>query len=183
MSFQKYLDVNRKAIFDKLDRVTIIESDGKKLYIANDIIDAISELKIRDKRLINDWTEEYIKIVKYAKPNDQIRTYRVFTKEGITKYLAEGKIYSYKNACEYFGISFTNKQYNTWENDLNKFQLTDGNHDLRKILRWIYEKKKSCERFPDEISWTDLIKKIENSNTDYNTEKLQWLKNNWSGRL
>lgn len=178
MSIQKFLDVNRKAIFDKLDTVIVIKPDQSdaKLYLVNDVIDAISELKVRDKRLVNDWSDDYIGLVKYAKPGDQMRTYRAFTQLGITRYLAEGKIYSYKNACEWFGTVPKNKQHEVWESDLKKYQLADGSHDLRKILRWVYEKKKSCERFPDEITWRQLIKRIEDGSAEYNTDKLNWLK-------
>ena len=57
---EELLELNKKGLFNRLDKVQHI----KDLYVANDLIEVLSTQKERDKRLINDYTDEEIKTYK-----------------------------------------------------------------------------------------------------------------------
>jgi hypothetical protein len=156
----KLLSINKSAISNKLDKVKRIKyKNGNTLYSCNDMIEFLSESKSRDKRLINDYTKEQV-VVRNIDVSGVLRACRFFTILGIERYLNEGKIYSYSNACAYFFIPVKNKKHEQYSLELTKCQV--GNkYDTKKLLRWLFEKRKSIKSLGIETTIADVVECLE----------------------
>jgi hypothetical protein len=163
-----FILVNQRALFTKLDTVRKID----KLYNCNDIIEILSESKARDMRLINDYDISEV-VIKKVFINTQTRRLRYFTLLGIAKYLHEGKIYSYANACAYFSVQPINKEHAKWKKTVDSY-VVDGLFATGNILKWLFEKKKSCMALDNYIS-IDKLKVYLDSTNGYNEERAKWL--------
>lgn len=163
------LAVNKQAINKKLDAVKRVNDNSCILYNCNDIIDALSDAKVRDKRLINDYGKEYV-LVRSIKIKNVSRACRFFTLKGIERYLNEGKIYSYKNACEYFSISDRNKQHDKYKEQLEKCKESEEYYNTKKILKWLYEKRKSIKALGETTTIKNLLEYIEFDIKKYNSK-------------
>ena len=101
---ESLLELNKQALFARLKSVQRIN----ELYVANDIIDVLSSQKNTDKTLLNSYNEDEIRVNKIYRESGT-RLVRMLTKKGVERYLLEGKVLDYKNACEYFNIKPVDK--------------------------------------------------------------------------
>lgn len=174
MNIDNLLDFNKKGIFDKLSKIRTIKINQLVYYLCNDVIDILSESPVRDKRLINDYESDEV-VIRKKYINNVLRECRFFTIKGIERYLYEGKVFNYKNACDYFGVNVKNKQYEKWKADIDKI-LISGVFQTKTILKWLYEKRKSIKTLGEQISTSDLIKWLDGvEDDDINQNKQKWL--------
>ena len=165
---EEFILINQRALFSKLDTCRKIDN----LYNCNDIIEILSESKSRDVRLINDYDISEV-VIKKVFVDSQYRRMRYFTQLGICKYLHEGKIYSYTNACAYFSVIPINKEHLKWKKTVDAF-IVDGSFITSNILKWLFEKKKSCVALGVYVSIDKLKIYLDSTNT-YNKERAKWL--------
>lgn len=147
--FEDLLELNYKELHEQLSTVECI----KKTYKANDLIEILSEKKESDKRLINDYhmPSELINR-KVIGSNGCIRTCRFLTIKGIERYLSEGKVYAYENACKFFGIKPISLQEKKWIKELEKMSVGEAADDdesktqynTNMLLKWLFGKRKMC---------------------------------------
>ena len=160
-------EINKNAIFKKIDN--IINKDGS--VKCNDLIDAISQSKESDKRLINGWSNDLINC-KILKCNNVMRKCRVFTPIGIIKYIHIGKIYSYKNVCLYFKTEPIDEKIN----EINKCMKTKKIFYTKKIMKWLFEKRKQNKILGEEVFINEFLIWIKNyDDEDINKEKQKYL--------
>ncbi len=133
MSLKK---VNRDAIYDRLDNLKRVDGCLK----CNDVFNALSSSITRDKRLINDYTEDEV-VLKYDLVNKRSVKSRYFTPEGMSRYIHEGKIICYEIVCEYFDINPIDKDIET----IMGFMINDKTFETKLILKWLFGKKKSVK--------------------------------------
>jgi hypothetical protein len=164
----KLLDYNRQALFEKLRQVQVI--DGT--YKVNDIIDCLSSNKERDRRYVNKFEEDEI-VIKNIKSKGYIRKVRFFTIRGIERYLNEGKVFSYKNACEFFKIA-PRDLVEEKELDLLKTMYDSDIFQTKQILKWIFEKRKQIKKLGETCTIAELLEVLEEYDID--AHKLQLLK-------
>lgn len=166
----KLSELNRNAIFEKLSNLPVIENTIR----CNDLIDAISTAKERDKRLINNYTKEEMITMKVL-VNGKIKNCRMFTELGIARYVQEGKIYSYENVCQYFEIPIKNP----FDQEIKKC-FEGKQFNTKKILKWLYEKRKQDKNLPELIEpkqfviWLKQVKKSAKK-SDMNQLKKQYI--------
>jgi hypothetical protein len=167
----KLLEINRLGIYKKLDSVTCIKVNNEVLYKCNDVIDAISDAKVRDKRLINDYGVDIM--VLQCRVGKRLISCRFFNTNGIKRYLNEGKIYDYQNACSYFKIEPRDLE----KEKLNK-ELTQCGNNTKKLLKWLYEKRKCVMKLGDVVNYKELVKWIEDNDEmdNINLDKFNYLK-------
>ena len=117
-------EINKTGLHSKLKKAVVI--DG--CYKANDIIGVLSNNIERDKRLINDYEEDEV-VVKKTKCGHYMRSARFFTQKGIERYLSEGKLFSYENACLFFKVQTKNTNYLKWDKQFEKIKECDPESD------------------------------------------------------
>ena len=110
-------EINKTGLHSKLKKAVVI--DG--CYKANDIIGVLSNNIERDKRLINDYDEDEV-VVKKTKCGHYMRSARFFTQKGIERYLSEGRLFSYENACLFFKVQTKNTNYLKWDKQFEKIK-------------------------------------------------------------
>ena len=102
---KELLEINRRAIYAKINKVYKKILGDTTYFLANDIIYSVSEAIARDKRLISDYDDDQVVILMHKS-----KYCRFLTIKGIQRYVHEGKIYSYVNVCQYFNVAPHNKQ-------------------------------------------------------------------------
>jgi len=139
------IEFNKKSLFRKLENCVKVQCDNKVGWVCNEIIDILSDKKSTDRRLINDYLEDEV-FTQVVSVDNLIRKYRIFTLKGIERYLYEGHIYNYNNACEFFGIIPRDK-------NLDKLKTTYiGKEFIKsKILRWLFGKQKTVRSMPSSV--------------------------------
>jgi hypothetical protein len=158
---------NKKAIFSKLDNIIVetqlydpIQKKERLIYRCNTVIDQISTKPVRDKRLISDYNDDEVICIRSNVDTDKKRKYRYFTIKGLERYIHEGKIYGYNNVCEYYGFTPIDKEM-LYIVELFK----EGLCEQKKLLKWVFGKRKQNIRLPDKITlnefadWLDQYKK------------------------
>ena len=164
------LDYNKSELFKKLDALKKIE----ELYPANDLIDIVSTNKERDKRLINEYTPDEL-VVRKTIRGGYTREVRFFTHTGISRYITEGKIFSLKNVCEYFKIPYKDPAEEKIKESLAKIKKINGKYKTSMILKWLFDKRKSCKELSEYIDLPTVIEFAETHNAD--SDKITMLKN------
>lgn len=156
------LNLNKKTIFDKLDKIPVYDGYIK----CNDLFDAISTAIIRDKRLINSYNGEdskYSEVVRKMIPVGKTkRKCRCFTTRGIARYIHEGKLINYKTVCEYYGVEPIDREIEI----LRKMLIKDDVFDTKKILKWLFGKRKQIKQLGKTININVLciwLNKYENN--------------------
>jgi len=162
------IDLNKKSIQSKIDTLKIIDD----CYPANDLICILSDSIERDKRLINEYLDSEV-VLKKVKKDSYSKWIRYFTKSGLIRYLHEGKIFSYINACEIFNVKPINKKHIEWDTFLNKCINSDGEYNVSSVLKWLFEKRKSCKSLGTYCALTDIVNFA--SNFDIDEDKLSYL--------
>jgi len=152
IQMQKLKNINRDAIFEKLANLKVIENTIQ----CNALINAISTAVSRDKKLINNYSQNEVIVSLIKTDNNKLRYCRMFTVDGIKRYVHEGKIYSYLNVCEYFGI----KPIDKLAVELKKCMTDNGLFITIKILRWLFETQKRTTKLPKKTSYEKLIEWI-----------------------
>lgn len=179
MDINSLLAINKKAIFDKLDKVEKKDNTYKVI----DLIAALSTSIDRDRGIVNNYLPDEV-FIRRVKCNGILRAARFFTLKGIARYLHEGKIYSYKNACEYFKVEPKDLEEEKLLNELKDMKVNslDGSvlYDTKRLLRWLFEKRKSAKHLGDECSATTMLEYIDSLDEDelmiVNSRKLKILK-------
>jgi hypothetical protein len=140
ISLPTLVDLNVTSLHNKIAAVKNIRGT----YRANDLIDVVSESPERDKRLINSYATDEV-MIRRIKCKGYLRTTRFFTKKGIARYVVEGKLFNYKNVCAFFGIEPRDLEREKLEQELADLQDDDDPnlYDVKKVLRWLFEKRKS----------------------------------------
>lgn len=135
MDFKELLELNRNELFKTLDNV---KKYHNKYWRCDDIFEALSTSRVSDKRLINDYNDEEV-FTMSIKVGNVTRSCRVFTKHGLIRYIHEGKISDYENACAWIGVNPKNKLLET----VQKFINDDKEFKTAQILKWLFEKRKA----------------------------------------
>ena len=156
MCMESLVDLNKKALHDKLANVDTKKLKNGTVYNANDVIDILSTHKDRDKRLINDYSNEEVLILK-SKRKGYLRSSRFFTITGISRYLLEGKIFAYKNACSFFNIEPQNIEYIKYNEQLCNIKDDNGAYNTKALLKWLFGKRKSFKLLGDSCSIIDVL--------------------------
>lgn len=177
------LELNKQGLHTRLAKVQHV----KDLYVASDLIDTLSNQKERDRRLINDYSEDELKTYKIQRPGG-LKTVRMLTKKGIERYLHEGKLFDYNNACSYFSVIPIDKVKQGYIADLESF-LSNTNttkkdnvkkdtikkYDTKKLLKWLFGKRKMCKALGDQTSIAEVLE-IFGTSEDADQPKLEFLK-------
>lgn len=173
MDYESLIKLNKEHLYAKLDKVQKIN----KLYVAGDLIEVVSQQKERDKRIINGYTQDEL-VTHKIKRKDGLKTVRMFTKAGIARYLAEGKLYDLKSTSEYFSIQVVKpdplaeslkkchvelEQQDEVKNDETtkdkvKHAEPQKLYKTKALLKWLFGKRKSCKQLGET---TDLASVIE----------------------
>ena len=171
MNFQSLLAANKTALFTKLDAVQKI----KELYVANDIINVLSSHASRDLSIISAYSDEEVKIFT-TKRATGLKAVRFFTRQGLIRYLHEGKLINYQLACEYFGVAPLDKQSIEFANYLRSIYDADSNkYKTSTLLRWLFNKRKTCKSLGDYTTINDVLDTFGNSD-EIDESKLNYLK-------
>ena len=151
------IDINRNYLKDSISTLDIIDN----CYPANDLIDILSDSKERDKRLISDFKHDELIIKKVNRidiKNQKVkRNIRYLTVKGVERYLTEGKIFSYKNACDIFGFTLIDKQHIEWDLYISKCKNETGEFNVNMILKWLFDKRKSCRHLGKYATIEEII--------------------------
>lgn len=164
--------LNRDAIHEKLKTVHKIVDN----YVANDLIDAISTHKERDKRMINNWEDDEVFIQKTVR-GTSMRLVRLFTLKGIARYLREGKVYSYENLCDYFNVQAIDKELEQFKKELETIKNDDTYH-TNKILKWLFESRvqaKALGAYTTKEKLSKWLNDCPRDTSSINKKKLQLL--------
>ena len=136
----------------------------------NEIINAISTSVARDKRIINGYSKDEM-VTQKIKVNGVLRNCRMFTIQGIERYIQEGNIYSYENVCEYFGVDTLdpkNKEIIKYMDKKNKF-IT------KKILKWLFGKRKQDKSLGKSIKYDELVEWMKDYEDDIDDDKYKFV--------
>lgn len=169
VTYNTLLDLNKTALHTKLKNQ--VQKIGD-LHVTNDIIDALSNQKERDRRLVNDYTEDEIKTYT-IKRTSGLKSVRMFTKKGLERYVHEGKLYDYANACRYFNIPPINQQTIEYNKFLESIE-SDKKYKTNSLLKWLFGKRKMCKAL-GEYCTIDEILGIFKESKDAITDHLEFL--------
>ena len=163
-----YVQINQLVIFAKIDTVRRLDD----LYHCNDLINILSDSIARDVRLVNDFTSDEL-VIRTAWDKTQYRRMRYLTLFGVARYIHDGKIYSYANACAYFSLEPINKQHAKWKKSIDAFIINDM-FSTKHILQWLFERKKSCAALGIVVSKQRLAAYLAET-AYYNKERADYL--------
>lgn len=155
MSIESLLDYNKQVLHEKIRNVKII----RNTYRANDLIDVLSSAPDRDKRLISCYENDEV-LIRRTQCKGVLRMTRFLTLKGITRYLHEGKVFSYKNACSYFHVEPRDLEKEKLQKELQLYKI-DDKYNTKKILRWLFEKRKSAKLLGDICTINQLVEYID----------------------
>jgi hypothetical protein len=183
MAYESLLELNRSALFEKLD--TVFSLSGS--YVACDLIDILSNQPDRDKRLINDWNNGEVVVHKIVRDGG-LRSVRFFTKAGICRYLIEGKLFAYADACSYFNEPVVNLEHLKWTRELAAMEVKevkevrekdrekeDKTYKTTSLLKWLFGKRKMCVELGKSTTIPIVIDKF-SEDPDIIEERLKFLK-------
>lgn len=158
---------NKTDVFEKLANLVVV----RETIRCNDLIDAISTSVSRDKRLINNYTPE--QMIKHdVQVGNTLRSCRMFTMEGIKRYVHEGKIYSYKNVCEYFGLS----PIDPLIAEMDKCKVPGSETFMtKKMLKWLFDKRKQTKELKSTVSLDKLRQWLVPYKNQINSDKYKLL--------
>lgn len=141
------LDYNKQALFTKIKTVKVI----RNTYRANELIDVLSSMPDRDKRIISEYEKDEV-LIRRTQCKGVLRMTRFLTEKGVSRYLHEGKVFSYKNACEFFKVEPRDLEKEKLERELELMKEEENSDDnetplynTKKLLRWLFEKRKSAK--------------------------------------
>ncbi len=146
------LEFNRNGLSEKINKLNIVDD----CYPANDLIEILSNAKERDKKLINSYDENEV-VIKKVERNKLLRSVRYFTKSGVARYLHEGKLFNYKNACAHFGVIPIDLDKVEYRKQLAKYATDDGQYKVAPVLKWLYGKRKSCKALGEIATKEEII--------------------------
>ena len=167
MDFPDLLEINRKELFRKINKIKVRFGGVRK---CDDVIKALSSSVVSDKRLINGYTKAEVKLIG-IQGKSGLRICRAFTNKGIRRYIHEGKIIDYQNACAYFGEKPLDKELEK----VRKYLGNDSKFNTRQILKWAYEKRKQDKTLGVRISCEELIEYLVDDEFE-DQEKIDMLK-------
>jgi hypothetical protein len=188
MNLANLLELNKSSLFAKLDKVQRV----KELYVANDVIDVLSNQKERDRRTLSDYNTDELKTYK-IKRNGVLKIVRMFTKKGIERYLQNGKIFDQKNASEYFKVDIpvvdhlgeelikciacaATDRTATDRTATNRTDLKQADYKTTKILKWLFGKRKLCRALGEYTTIEKVVNTFEKDDA-VDSERMQYLTN------
>ena len=168
----QFADINKQAIYAKLSHINTKTYKDITLYLANDIIKAISTSIYRDKHLINTYDKKLIHVLLH-----EGKYRRYLTLEGVKKYIHEGKIYSYENVCSYFKELPRDKQRDKNVNYINKciVSMEPITFKTSLILKFIYGRRKKLQHLHDTCTKDDLISINISTENQIVSDRYKWL--------
>ena len=125
------MQINRDALFVKLNTLKIIQLDNERLIPCSAFIEIASSAVSRDKRIISDFGES--EMILYERK-------RHFTTSGILKFLDSGHLINYINTCEWLKI--TPDPYYIYNKELKKM-LRGNLYVTASLCRFLFGKRKS----------------------------------------
>jgi nitrite reductase/ring-hydroxylating ferredoxin subunit len=164
------LEFNRNGLSEKINNLNIVD----ECYPANDLIEILSNAKERDKKLINGYSETEV-IIKKVERNKLIRSVRYFTKSGVARYLHEGKLFNYKNACAHFGVIPIDLDIVEYKKQLARYETVDGRYKVAPVLKWLYGKRKSCKALGEIATKEEILEFVSKADTNADPVKLEIL--------
>jgi hypothetical protein len=151
-TIESLLDYNKQVLYEKIRSVKVI----RNTYRANDLIDVLSSAPDRDKRIIADYEKDEV-LIRRTQCKGVLRMTRFFTLKGVTRYLHEGKVFSYKNACSFFNVEPKDLEKEKLEKELSNYEEEDGTYNTKRLLRWLFEKRKSAKALGESCSIEKII--------------------------
>ncbi len=149
---------NKKALFAKLDAVPRIDDN----ICAVDLIKAVSDRVECDRRYIHKFTPDQMLVLKNK---------RYLTVEGTKRYIHEGHLFAYATVCEYFKV----EPVLPYKEELAGLKK-EGGYDTKRILRWLYDRRKYSSKLDPCITLKELVLFATNVAPDCNGEKLAYIK-------
>lgn len=171
MSYVSLLELNKTTLHNKIAQVQNIKSN---LYAANDLIDVLSTQKERDKRMINDYSEDEVTL-RIVRRDGLLRKIRFFTLAGIARYLTEGKIYAYRDACAYFNTTPIDLEEKSIADELLAMKTSTGTYKTTQLLKWLFGKRKMCKALGEYVTLSDVYQMFKDS-PDIPDNKLKLLR-------
>lgn len=164
INYETLINERKQHMFDKLDkiyRVNIIFNEQiKTIYKMADLINLTSYSKHRDYNLMLKYSNCISHDILI---NNAIRTCCFLDIEGIKFYLYNGKVSNYIDACKYFNIPCINLKYLKYDKELENIQngssdsLNKSQYETNKILRWLFNKRKSNQSLGNYTNIRKLI--------------------------
>lgn len=154
-------DYNRKALFDKIDGVRKIDNT----YRATALIDVLSSAPERDKGIIKNYEKDEV-MIRRVQCKGILRITRFFTLKGIARYLHEGKVFSYKNACAYFEIEPRDLEKEKLSEELSSIKMDNDKYNTKKLLKWLFEKRKSAKVLGESCTISKLLEFVDDLHID-----------------
>lgn len=127
-------------------------SSSHAIISCNDLINLVSLMPVRDKRLINKFNRSTEVQTADLKLSVGVRKCRAFTVDGIKRYLNEGRIKSYENVCAFFGVTPKDMLAEELENK----KLPGNKFNTDWILRWLFGKRKKAQILGKTALATDI---------------------------
>lgn len=171
MDLDELIELNKKALWEKISSCRSLK-DGR--IMCNDFIEAVSEKKETDKRLISDYTSDEI-IVAFYELECGFKQCRFFTQSGIRRFVQEGHLYNYENVCEYFQIEKRDLMLEDFKKKVAYCIKTDR---IKKhtLLKWLFNKRKTTKTLSDELSYEEIFDwLITCDDSSIDEIKQQWL--------
>ena len=163
-------DYNRKALHEKISKVKTI----RDTYRANEMIDVLSSAPDRDKGIINNYDSDEV-LIRRIQCKGVTRMTRFFTLKGIARYLHEGRVFSYKNACSFFNVQSRDLVKEKLISELDACTEDNCLYNTKKLLKWLYEKRKSAKILGESCKISDVLEFATDDMIDLNADKIKLL--------
>ena len=175
-NIDELLSLNREYLFTQLDQINC----NKKIYVVKDIIDILSSTPTRDKsRINNKYTDDHI-YIGYAKRDNTLRSVRLFTEQGLIKYLHDGNIQNYIDACAYFNVTPIDKQYEKHKAQFERItkKCINNMYKTSIIISWIYDTRKVISKLDDYDTLNNILEFVTDHETIHipNPQKIKIIK-------
>ena len=164
MEIKELIDLNRTSLFKQLDAIKVHIGHH---YRCDDIIKELSSSVTSDKRLINDYEDDET-VILTIRVKGMTRKCRAFTKKGLIRYIHEGKVVDYENACLWVGTKPKNKLMEKVEK-----LLVDGKFAKSKILKFLFEKRKTTSALDNYVTPAELLTWLEPYKEDIDQERYE----------
>lgn len=118
-----------------------------------DIFEILSDSVACDQRMVNAYDETEIVVSDIPSSNGAVRRCRLFTRKGLVRYIHEGKITEYENACIWLGEQPRNKLVEVVRGMLS---VETRSFKTRQILKWLFQRRKYDKLLGENVSCNTL---------------------------
>lgn len=161
MQIDSLVDYNKIVLHEKIAAVKSI----RNTYRADDLINVLSSAPDRDKGIINNFEKDEV-LIRRIQCKGVLRMVRFFTMKGVARYLHEGRVFSYKNACSFFNIEPRDLEKEKLVASLNSIKELDGTYNTKKLLKWLFEKRKSAKQLGDSCTLSKMLEFVDTLHED-----------------